>query len=948
MRTIISISVILFLGLYSVPYIVRDQVVVWLHKQGVEQATFKAVHVNWWTGEVTLDSLVAQTPNRTPLQLERLQISLDYPALFEQRVWISALTVQGLNGALQEDEQGLWLGPINLSTLLPETESTPSTSDTRWMYGISEIAIANVDWAFRLPQLDQTLRLEQASLNHLVQWNPSENTEVSIQGALNGSPFVLNSAATPLPQSKKASIHLDLDRVAVESLARFWAPELRAQLSTKLDITLSFDGEKGTLSHQGDIQIDQFNWQGDALNLNAPELTWTGNGALIFSSNSLESVALEGALSSQAFALKQKEMAVNFARLDWQGGVDLLFKAAQLTSLKGPQSIAVKQLSVKSADQQVTLASAKQKGALQIQFNKGSASVIQTQLNAQFADLAVAMPELNLELSSATVNSPLKLGLAEQMQIAAKPSMAIQGLSVEPSNGLRAQVDQAELTAEIAQATAAAPAIDSFDLTLKRVSVEQADKGLNVISLNSLSINNGRFANEQLHLANTALQGIRFNTPAGKRSMSTMDSVSIKALEFLLASQKLTLQRVNVKDSRTQLTVTDRLQVAELERLNSLFAQATNPVSPATAKAKAQDESGPHIVIGKLSLVGDNQIAFADYSVKPTFKSDISISKLNVASIDSKRHTLSPFELEALINKHAQLSASGKLSLTNGVRDGEWIVDLNNAELPVVSPYSGRYVGYYLQSGQLNIKSRGQVQKGVLSGENHITLNRLEVKAAQTEATDAFNQKLSMPLGTAISVLQDDKDNITLDLPVEGSLDDPKFGYQDIINRLATKGLKKAAMSFLTKALQPYGALISIASAAISANESGAFIQLAPVSFLPGQSQSKMLDYLAKIAEMMKERQGLRLNVCGNAVQADKEQVWPLLVKENAASKKPLSPEMLETVLNDRMQQLAVTRGEFVTRWLLEQGLEKDRLFTCFPVLDLENPELQPNVVLSL
>ncbi len=267
-----------------------------------------------------------------------------------------------------------------------------------------------------------------------------------------------------------------------------------------------------------------------------------------------------------------------------------------------------------------------------------------------------------------------------------------------------------------------------------------------------------------------------------------------------------------------------------------------------------------------------------------------------------------------------------------------------------MSPYSLEYTGYYLQSGQLSLTTKGTIKNRKLDGESDIRLNKLEVEARNGERSGEFDQKVSMPLGTAIMILQDNDNNIDLQIPLDGSLDDPQFGYQTIINKLAGKGLKNAAMGYLTKALQPFGALISIGQMMMDANEKGSFIELQPVFFAPGQSalSAESKQYMAKLAQMMTERQGMRMNICGLAVAGDRPVVWAGIVEVNKKRKKPVEDDILLLELQPAMQQLAQARSDAVKGQLSQkQQIDIERLFSCYPKVDLKSKE-KPQVSLGL
>ena len=199
-------------------------------------------------------------------------------------------------------------------------------------------------------------------------------------------------------------------------------------------------------------------------------------------------------------------------------------------------------------------------------------------------------------------------------------------------------------------------------------------------------------------------------------------------------------------------------------------------------------------------------------------------------------------------------------------------------------------------------------------------------------------------------ILQDNDDNIDLQIPLDGSLDDPQFGYQTVINKLAGKGLKNAAMGYLTKALQPFGALISISQMVMDAQEKGLFITLQPVVFEPAKAvlSADSKQYIAKLAGMMRERQGMRLNICGNAVAVDQPPVWAALVEANKKKKEPLDVDILRLELEPKLQQLAERRNDAVKGELSQKhAIDIERVFGCYPKVDLKSKD-SPQVSLGL
>ncbi|SFG90412.1 DUF748 domain-containing protein [Neptunomonas qingdaonensis] len=967
MRVILSMLVVIALGLYSLPYLIRDQVVIWLKGQGAEHVSFEKVDIHWLSGSVELIELKADSEGVPPMRVGHLKVTLDYPSLFEKRILINEVILSDVASGLYQQGDDLWLGPVNLSQFnttepsVKEPESPPS----EWRVGIANVRLHHINWALNLPQHQQQIVIDNAGLNSLYQWDETASTQVTLNGLLNGSKIELNSAAVPLPEQKTSTIKLVLDRFPLESVAKAWVPQLKGFLTTNLELKLDLTGGSGQLLHSGSFSLDEFSWKDKQINVSDKHLEWSGKGAVKLAESSLQNVSLEGAIQSSGLKLEQgKQLALLMSQFSWQGGVDLGFDGSALSSIKGPQKLSIKNLDFSQADQRISAASVSQQGPLNLSFTENLPKQLNSQLMLNIDTLGLKNPQIDLAAAQLSLVSPLKISWkgAELAGITAAPAITLQKLQLSQDGRLAVALDSADMAAVLANMSVSQPVIEKVRLKTSALSVSTLKEPLQLLELGSIGLVNGLYSTKKISAAQLTFTGLKANYKQGQQPMSTIGELQLKGL-LLTDLNRLVVDDVRIKDTQTYVSVTNKQGIKEIERLTLALATLgegtpgqgkennakTTTTTTTTTKAENQ-EAAFSVRVGQLLMTSKNIINIEDYSVKPAFKSVLDIQELTVEKVDSAKAELSPFKLQATINTHAKLTASGKMNLLGGTRNGNWKLDIKNAELPVVSPYAGKYVGYFLQSGQMDFSSSGTLKEGVLAGKNRIKLNRLEVQPAQTQATDEFNSKLSMPLGTAISVLQDSDDNIKLDLPVEGSLDDPQFGYQDIVNRLATKGLKKAAFSFLTKALQPYGALISIASTAIDANKSGAFITLAPVNFTAGTSTvaADMSGYLGKIAEMMSSRKALRLNICGNAVKDDRIALSALLEKENKAKAKPLPPAELEVLMLERLQGLAVARGAQVTSLLLEKGVAKDRLFSCFPVPNLKSDELKPGVVLAL
>ncbi len=607
------------------------------------------------------------------------------------------------------------------------------------------------------------------------------------------------------------------------------------------------------------------------------------------------SVTQSGAIRIRDFAFQQTDLAIQSKSLSWNGSVDLALNGSELTNLKSKNKINLAQLDLKQLGNSVEAESLALQAAVDLQGLK--------KLQANGVDLALS----NLKLQQD--NKLLSLQRAKLQADVKTPDMS-QWMVSAPSTQLQ-----------------------HFKLSVA---------GDSLVELSRLDLNRAEVKHtEQINLGALKLSGLTVMGDGGV--FSRWQNIGLQNLNLTQLNQ-LDIGSIKLSDSQTRVHLSKQRQLSDLDWLLGRLSDGNKQ------EKSGADSSDPFTVhIGKLDLTGKNKLAIMDGGVAPAFKTELDINKLQLNQINTASDGKTDFLLEAK-NKFSLLNAKGAIELFSGNYGGNWDLEIKGLELPQVSPYSLQYTGYYLHSGQLSVTSKGEIKDRKLDGDSDIRLNKLQVEVKNSERSGEFNQKVSMPLDTAIMILQDNDDNIDLQIPIDGSLDDPQFGYQTVINKLAGKGLKSAAMGYLTKALQPFGTLITLSKMVMDAQDKGSFINLQPVYFAPAQSalSAESKQYITKLGQMLNERKAMRMNICGYAVAADQPKVWAALLDENKKRKEPLKEAELKSLQEQKLQQLAQQRSDVIKGELSGKlGIDIERLFSCLPKVDLSSKE-KPQVALGL
>ena len=260
---------------------------------------------------------------------------------------------------------------------------------------------------------------------------------------------------------------------------------------------------------------------------------------------------------------------------------------------------------------------------------------------------------------------------------------------------------------------------------------------------------------------------------------------------------------------------------------------------------ETSDAEGSTLAISIAAINLNNGSAyFADESLTPQFASSIESLNGSIEQLTSDAGSAAKVAINGKIDSYAPVSLKGEINplLEELFLDLDFAVE--GAELTSVNPYSGTYMGYYIDKGLLSLDVHYKVQNSELDGDNHVVIDQLTLgRKSDSE------QALSLPLGLAVALLQDNDGVIDLGLEVSGDLDNPDFSFGSII--------LNALGNLITKAVTaPFTFLASLV---------GSEDELNRVDFAAGQNSldEQATQRLTTLAEALNKRPGLRVSIEG-------------------------------------------------------------------------------------
>ena len=269
----------------------------------------------------------------------------------------------------------------------------------------------------------------------------------------------------------------------------------------------------------------------------------------------------------------------------------------------------------------------------------------------------------------------------------------------------------------------------------------------------------------------------------------------------------------------------------------------------AAAKPAASKDKALAIRVGGVAI-NDGSANFADFSLTPNFATAVQQLNGAIGTIDSRQGKPATVDIKGKVDRYAPVTIKGAVNPFDPMASLDIATSFKRVELTTLTPYSGKFAGYRIRKGRLNLDLHYLITKGQLKAENKVVVEQLQL-GEKVDSPDA----VSLPLKLAIALLKDVDGKISIELPVTGDLNNPQFSVMPIVWQTLRNLLVKAAAA----PFKMIGGLIS----------GGGSQDLGTVSFAPGSSElSKDAEAsLVKLASALKERPALRLEIEGTAAQ---------------------------------------------------------------------------------
>ncbi|WP_419785291.1 DUF748 domain-containing protein [Pseudodesulfovibrio sp.] len=365
-----------------------------------------------------------------------------------------------------------------------------------------------------------------------------------------------------------------------------------------------------------------------------------------------------------------------------------------------------------------------------------------------------------------------------------------------------------------------------------------------------------------------SLTNVQLRDNRGSGEFAGLNLLEVKDIRLTGEPYRLRLGTVSLRDPSISIEINEkgesnfryalRIPQGEQQSPEQLAAEAkaeenAQPAaSPAPEAAKgdtqkkdqAEQPEEDTISIGRVTMT-DGKVRFHDASVKPAYTSTLSEMQLSATDLHRAENARPKFDFKGKFGP-TPITIIGTCNPLISPPHFNLAISVSGMEMVPLTPYTLAYLAYPVEKGRLYADVKFKTDAWELTAENKFFVEQL-VLGSKDKRPNAPN----VPVQFGLSLLQDSKGDIQINLPIRGRLDDPDFRIGPIVF--------KAIINLFFKALtSPFSLIGSIFGGGSGGNMD--FVVFDPgYSTLGIQAKSK----LDTIIKALTERTKLKLEVDG-------------------------------------------------------------------------------------
>jgi uncharacterized protein involved in outer membrane biogenesis len=689
-------------------------------------------------------------------------------------------------------------GTYNFSDLIPKEETKKEEPSQPFLFSVNNIQIAggNIDFHDMPNKTDHTIRELNVSVPFVsnIDYYMKNFVEPKFSAVVNGHTVAIAGKTQPFLTSRESLIDIDLKDIDVPFYLQYVPVKMNfklteAHLDTKLQLRYIMHKDKSPelkltgLAVLRKVTLDDL--QGNKI-LRLPALTVMFSAVEPFVPRvHLAQITLD---TPQLVIRRDKEGNINLQNLVGSNKKEETAKSStdqvkpdDRAAKKKELSLLIDSFLIDKAD--ITFIDAKPAKPLKIQINPLRLSV--SKISLKKGDIADVDLALMIDKTSViTAKGPVGID-----PLSAHLALAVKNLNIRPFQPYFTESIQIDVT------RGSLSTAGIFSLTADAKS-KPSVKYQGNLSVDNLATIDKAQSHDFLKWQQLNFQSLA----AGYNPLF----VNIREITLKNFFAKIVINQGG------STNIQDITGAPKTEADTSKMPQEKPPAQP--VQSAKTGEKPPDIKIGKISFQ-DGTVNFADRNIKPNYAVTMLNLKGNITGLSSQEISRARVDLKGNIGYGSPLEIAGAINPLKKDLFADIKISFKD-----------------LLKGKLNFDVSYLIDQRKLTAENKVFFDQLTF-GDKVESPDA----VKAPVTLAVSLLTDRRGQINLDIPLSGSLDDPKFKIWPIIWQVL--------VNLITKAVT---APFSLLSSLIGGGEEMSFVEFDYGSAVLTDAGLKKIDALTK------------------------------------------------------------------------------------------------------
>jgi len=862
----IAIGLLIFLvvlgiaGFFIAPPLMKPYIMKKMSEALHRKASIEKISINPYAVSITLKKFSLEDPGKPKafVAFDELYVNADLmSSLFRRALILKQITLTNPYVGISRKPEGSY----NFSDLLPKDEAKPDKEDKPFLFSLNNIQIinGNIDFEDAPKKTNHTVRELNVSVPFIsnIEYHLEKYVEPKFSTNINNNKFELAGKTQPFLTSRATSFDINIQDIDIPYYLNYVPAKMNCQLkSARLDtnIKLNFivnEDKSPALTLNGNVVLRDVILDDLKNNkiLHLPSLNVNMTSVEPFVSN----------IHLARIAIESPELVI---RRDKEGEINLL-------------NLTKKQ--VEKLPQKEAAAASKKKSGFKFRVDdvllyKADIIYMDSQpsdpVKLHFSPLSFKAANLSTE-KGATGKVELEGILNKKGEFKDRVTLTLEPLSVDVQSdwkniGIRAFqpyfTDKVKM--DITRGTISSTG--NFSLSRNKKN-ELVIKCTGSVSVSNLAALDKAQSNDFLKFKRLSLDKIKFGYNPFSLSINTISLADFYTRIIINPDASLNVQDIFGDNQASKET--------------AIKKEEKKPVTAETKKKDNQETAD--IKIGKV-VFKNGHIDFSDNNIQPNYSANMFNLTGSVTGLSSKEFSRADVALKGNLGYGSPIEIAGKINPLAKDLFVDLKVGFKDIELSPITPYSNKFLGYPITKGKLTFNVSYLIDKRKLDSQNKVLIDQLTF-GEKVESPQA----VKAPVTLAATLLTDRNGQINLDLPVSGSLDDPKFKVWSVIWQIIVNLITKAVTS-------PFALLSSLTGG----GEELSFIEFDYGSAVISAEETKKISMIGKA---LNDRPNIKLDI-ESYVDAEQDKY---ALKKAELDRRIKAQKMKETMSKDN-QQIAV------------------------------------------